>query len=322
MNGSLLLSSSPEESRSPFSGNLRTPTQNGSARRSSGGGRESSPQVNGNTNGQNAPPSPLSPPTDAGQWSSAIGHATTGGKSGRVIEKLMADNDRFKRELKEQMIKAEELQRSLQMFKPRMESLQAENDNLSHARDVDLGLLARRERIITELKADLARERERSKAFEDMAQKCTAERDEAVEEKRRDVQSMAEQTKHAQVHTEILESSHRQLNQQYGARIEGIRTEVIQLQQEREEDRKRLSKMDVVSDQMRQELERTRKLQSELVNKWEELQQEKQERFQELERETKVENEKVRQLSTEMDHVVNKMRWVMNVKRNTRLDCS
>ncbi|KAF2211588.1 hypothetical protein CERZMDRAFT_98470 [Cercospora zeae-maydis SCOH1-5] len=326
MNGSPQLSSSPEEARTMGNGTLLTPSQQGGARRGSGGpparNRDASPHTNGNTRNQNAPPSPRSPSTDTSQWSSAVGHATTGGKSGRVIEKLMADNDRLKRELKEQVIKAEELQRSLQMFKPRMESIQAENDNLSHLRDVDNGLLARRERIIQELKADLAKERERSKAFEDMAQRSNAERDEAVEEKRRDLQMMAEQTKHAQVHTEILENSHRQLNQQYQARIEGIRTEVLQLQQEKEEDRRRLSKMDVVSDQMRQELERTRKLQAELVTKWEELQQEKQERFLELERETKAENEKTRKLSVEMDQVVNQMRWVMNLKKNTNLDRS
>ena len=234
----------------------------------------------------------------------------------------MADNDRLKRELKEQMIKAEELQRSLQMFKPRMESLQAENDNLNHVRDVDHNLLARRERIIQDLKADLAKERQRSRAFEEMAQKSAAERDDAVEEKRRDCQNMSEQTKHAQLHSEILESSHKQLSQQYKARIDGIKTEVSQLQQEREEDRRRLCKIDIVSDQMRQELERTRKLQAELVTKWEELQHEKQERFQELEKETKEENDKTRKLSVEMDQVVKQMRWVINVKNNTSLDGS
>lgn len=325
MHGSHLSGSSDDATSS--NGTMPTPTPNGTADRGSSAhparNGTSSPTINGSSHLQNGPSSPQSPPpTDTGQWSSAVGHATTAGKSGRVIEKLMADNDRFKRELKEQMIKADELQRSLQMFKPRMESLQAENDNLSHARDVDHGLLARRERIIQELKSDLAREKQRSKAFEEMAQKSTAERDEAVEEKRRDVQSMAEQTKHAQLHSEILESSHKQLSQQYKARIEGIKTEVSQLQLEKEEDRRRLSKIDVVSDQMRQELERTRKLQAELVSKWEELQREKQERFQELERETKEANDKTRKLSAEMDQVVKRMRWVINVKSNTRIDSS
>lgn len=36
-------------------------------------------------------------PTNENQWSSAVGHATTNGKSGRVIERLMAENDRLKR---------------------------------------------------------------------------------------------------------------------------------------------------------------------------------------------------------------------------------
>jgi hypothetical protein len=53
----------------------------------------------------------LSPPNE-NQWSSAVGHATTNGKSGRVIERLMAENDRLKRELELQILRSQELERT------------------------------------------------------------------------------------------------------------------------------------------------------------------------------------------------------------------
>jgi hypothetical protein len=134
-----LFDTAPDDSPEKPNGAHLTPAQN-PTRRVSGG---NSVARNGELSPENA------------QWSSAVGHATTGGKSGRVIEKLMADSDRLKRELKEQVIKAEELQRSLQTYKPRIEALQTENENLSHARGVDQALLARRDRMIADLKEEL-----------------------------------------------------------------------------------------------------------------------------------------------------------------------
>ena len=59
----------------------------------------------------------LSPPNE-NQWSSAVGHATTNGKSGRVIERLMAENDRLKRELELQILRSQELERNLETMRP------------------------------------------------------------------------------------------------------------------------------------------------------------------------------------------------------------
>lgn len=251
-----------------------------------------------------------------------MGHATTGGKSGRVIEKLMADNDRLKRDLREQATKAEELQRNMDNYKPRIDALQAENDNLNHSQSVDSALLARRDRMIAELKNELNSEKERRKALEAMGQRLTSERDEAIEEKRRELQTALEKMKHAETHAQILETGHKQLSDRYQARVQSFRTEVDVLEKERDEDRARLAKLDVVSQQMRQELERTKKLQAEMVDQWERLQQAQQQHVQELEEETQAENEKTRKLSAQMDEVVNQMKWVMGVKQNTHLDGS
>jgi hypothetical protein len=168
--------------------------------------------------------------------------------------------------------------------------------------------------------ANTLQEKESRLAFEKMSQKLSQERDEAVEEKQRDTQSLRDQTKHAQNHSDILQNSHRQMSAEYKARVESMRLEMQKLQQEREEDRARLARLDVVYDQMRQEQERTRKLQVELVEKWEELQHEKQQRFQDLEEETRVENARSKKLSAEMEEAVNQMRWLMNVKQNVRLE--
>lgn len=324
MNGvSVLESSSPPNNiQTSPNGNLLTPVQH-NVRRITSGERyqsairngDSSPHTNGNS--QNAPPSPLS---DASQWSSAVGYAATSGKSGRVIEKLMSENDRLKRELKEQVVKSDELQRNMETFQPQIDALRTENENLSHARDVDQTLLTRRDRQIKDLKADLHIERSKREALDARMSGLQTERDEAVIEREREVKACQDREGLATRQSEILEQSFRQFKADCQTRVANIQKEIVQLEAERERDRKTLSKMDVVSSQMRQEIERRDKIQETMIAKWTEMQEIWDREMSELKDETNMENEKTRKLSVEMDEVVKQMRWVMALKNNTNLD--
>lgn len=251
-------------------------------------------------------------------WSSAIGHATTSGKSGRVIERLMSENDKLKRDLNEQMIRCQELEKSLQTYKPQIEALRQENDNLTHARSVDSNLIARRDRKIEELKTDLVTERERRETAESLARQREREKDDMEEQTRREVQSMTESTKHATVHAEILETSHRQLAAEYRARAEAWKKDLSAIADNREQDRKKLTRLDIVADQMRQELERSKKVNAEIIEAWERLREEQNTRLKGIEDDNEREHARSKNLSDEMDKVVNEMKWVMGVKKNVK----
>jgi chromosome segregation ATPase len=299
---------------------LLSPIQNGS-RRTSAENVNNTPRYDSvQTNGLTPSPTALSPGSEnsPAQWSSAVGHATTSGKSGRVIERLMTENDKLKREINEQRIKCQELEKSLQTYKPQIEALRQENDNLSHARDVDSGLISRRDRKIEELKAELAGEKQRREKAEMLARQREREKEDSEEQSKREMQQMMESTKHATVHAEIMEKTHRQLSAEYRARAQASRTDLEQLKDGREQDRQKLARLDVVSEQMRQESERSRKLNAEIVEKWEALKTMNDERLKGMEDETERENDKTRKLSMEMDRVVNEMRWVMGVKKNVK----
>ena len=312
MNGFQPFTSPTEANTSSPSPGLLSPTHNGVRKLSSEHG-VSPTRVDSASSAANTPTTENSP-----TWSSAVGHATTAGKSGRVIERLMTDNDKLKRDLNAQVIKCQELEKSLQTFKPQIEALRQENDNLSHARDVDSSLISRRDRKIEELKADLATERQRREKAESLARQREREKDEIEEQSRREVQSMTESTKHATLHAEILETSHRQLGTEYRARAEAWKKDLSTLAEGREQDRQKLARLDVVADQMRQELERSRKLNGEISESWERYREANDQQLQGLVDEGKKENDRTRKLSMEMDQVVNQMRWVMGVKENVK----
>ncbi|KAH0335227.1 hypothetical protein KCU81_g9106, partial [Aureobasidium melanogenum] len=261
--------------------------------------------------------------SDSTPWvgGTGLGNANLG-KSGRVIEKLMAENDRLKREIKAEAAKREELQRTANAQKPRLEAFQAENARLSHCKAVDESVIKRRDRKIEDLKAELDIERQKRESLEHRVQEAERKMGEYQEHSNKEVQQAVEEAKHATTHASILETSHRQLSSEYRQRIAAANKQLRELSDDREEDRKRLIKLDVVNHQMRQESEKARKLYHELVTASDKYKAEKDSEVdlvlgdvkalkggishRELELETTLQ---------EMHEVMNRMKWLMNMQK-------
>lgn len=227
----------------------------------------------------------------------------------------MAENDRLKRELSSQLQRSEELQRNLQTYKPQLETLRAENDNLKHVHGVEESLLGRRDRRIEELKAEVTAERARRESAESRCRVVEAEGAEREEERRRESRRLEEECKHASVHAGILETSHRQLRAEYEQRAVKWRADLEGVEEQRRRDRGRFERLEVVGELMRKELERNRGLTEEVVGVWERYREASEGVLGALREEGERENERVRKLSCEMDRVVGEMRWVMGVEK-------
>ena len=214
-----------------------------------------------------ASPIPSSPSDDTSPWIGGTGLGSAGlGKAGRVRDRLMAENDRLRREMKAEMAKMEELQRTLANQKPRLEALQADNTRLTNIKSMDDNIILRRDRKLTELKAEVLAERTARQAAESRAQDAEQQRDLALDANRHELQQEREKARHATVHAEILQTSHAQLSREYRTRIATSTKSLRELGQARDEDRKRLARLDVVCGQMRQEAERMRSLHADLHN--------------------------------------------------------
>lgn len=256
------------------------------------------------------------PPPNENQWSSAVGHATTNGKSGRVIERLMAENDRLKRELELQLLRSQELERNLQTMRPQIEALRTENENLNHANSMDEAILARRDRRIEQLKEEVATERSRREAADLLARRLERQNEETQEISKRDVQLAQEEAKHSTTHASILEQSHRQLSSEYRQRAERWRSDVAELQAQQHADAEKFARLDVVGEQMRSELERARKFQGEFVERWDEYREANEEWKKGVEGVAEFENGKMRKLSEDMETVTKRMKWVMGLDKS------
>ncbi|KAI9657646.1 MAG: hypothetical protein M1821_002822 [Bathelium mastoideum] len=259
----------------------------------------------------------LSPSNSNTPWSSAVGRATTG-KSGRVIERLMAENDRLRRELRAELLAREELQKRLDTARPLNEALQVANGHLEAMRVSDEAVLARRERRIEELRGDLEAERGRREGAERRANEMVRLREEGATTAERKVAEAAERAKNATLQADLLEVSHKQLKGEYRQRTETLARGIQEATVARQEDKGRLQKLDVVLEQMRQELERANRVNEELRELVEGYGKESERKVRELGEDAEERDREGKRLREEMSEVVEKMRWVMGVKSNVK----
>jgi hypothetical protein len=100
-------------------------------------------------------------PSPQQQWSSAVGRANLG-KSGRVIDKLMGDNDMLKKNLDIAKIAAEDAKQAQKLAEARMEAMSSEYEGRLHDAAINRALLKKRDRQVLDLKTQIDVERQRA----------------------------------------------------------------------------------------------------------------------------------------------------------------
>ena len=166
------------------------------------------------------------PYADAEGWSSAVGRATVGGKSGRVIERLMGDVDKLNRELKYSEAQLQEERSRCESATSSMESLRTTNANLSAIVESSKLAAQRRDRKLEELRVDLLSERVRREKAEKEKGAITSERDTSISQMQKDLVEAKMQAKEASTRYDILARSWRDLDQGHRRNIQEVQTQL------------------------------------------------------------------------------------------------
>lgn len=262
-----------------------------------------------------APETPASESNDP--WSSAVGRATTG-KSGRVIERLMGDIDRLQKEIKLATVKLEEELKRGESATVALDSLRATNENLKAIDETGKAALARRDRKIEELKADLEAERLRRENAEKAMNVIELERDEIVGTCRRELNEGKECARKSMSQYEILSSSWKSLDASYSRQTQQLKTDIKALHEVRIGDQQRLAQLDVVVGQLHQECEKTRRVKDKVVQEFEQYKREKEESIKDIKEKAERNTSAHEQVSKEMAKVLGEMKHVINVKRDVK----
>jgi methyl-accepting chemotaxis protein len=193
----------------------------------------------------------------------------TSGKSGRVIEKLMAENDRLRRELKVETTAREEERKAKEAIRQARDSLQSTNDNLILQNNIDKSSLSRKDRKIEELKADRDFERSQKLELDERSRIQIKESDEQVQELKNLLSKEVSERKRAVNQYDVVRESFKRMDDGYRQRVERLQAQLDSFRTERERDHHFLQRLEVTVEQQRQELEKLRLAKNRITEKCE-----------------------------------------------------
>lgn len=228
----------------------------------------------------------------------------------------MADIDKLKRELNAEVQRRQELEKREEATRSAAINLRAENANLAQAKEVDATMLKRRDRMVAELKRELDSEKTRREQAERNATAAAQELDEAQGDCRRQIGEAREMSKHASGHAEVLEQSHRQLRTEYKQRVGSMTKDLQKMEQEREEEKQRVRRLDVVVEQLSHDLERATKASSKMEEFLREYKADSESRMATLQRQAEERDATEAAQREEVERVMGEARWLINLNKN------
>jgi len=223
------------------------------------------------------------------------------GNHGKAIDRLTADNDRLRRELRAEKAAREEADERLRSSKTIIESLRSREDNLNQNSSSNQFLLERRDRKIAELKEQLAAEVARRESAEQRTRDATALLDSTLAEAKRNIARAQEHAMREQAsataykdgftrlrsHVDGIEKAQRTQNKQHIERLSKADTNIQALES--------------VCDNQRRELERS---------------EESVEAMKQTLSMYKKQNAAMDKLQHEMEEVRDRMQWVMRLQQS------
>ncbi len=253
-------------------------------------------------------------------WSSAVGRANLG-KSGRVIEKLMADNDTLRRELNVERLKAAESKEAVKNLQEQMQQAAEQNNGTLHDAAVNKTLLRRKERQVDDLTAEIeavkkrCREaEEREQQWKDEAERVRLESLEKVEEAK-----MFNAMMEGRVNT--MANHWKDQEKVANKSVSIVRKEVDSIVQQRREDDRKIVMLQTVCDQQAVQLGGLIEQNQELQAHFEAYKDEQEKGLAGIKEKASKQIEENEEILEKSRATLGELRWALNVKENVKGAC-
>lgn len=230
----------------------------------------------------------------------------------------MGDNDRLQREKTLASAKYEEELKRSESARSAVESLRASNENLTSMHESDTNLLAKKERKIEELKEELENERQRRERAEMETKETRYERDAVVQRLTKEVMEERELSRRSATQYEVLQHSWKSQGERYDRQIQKLKESMKALHDVISEDKQTLAHIDVITEQLGQECEKTRKVKEGLIQGFEAYKYEQEKEIGEMRERAQRNDHGYNYLVREVNAVIGEMKYVVNLKNNLK----
>ncbi|KAJ5622471.1 hypothetical protein N7528_005703 [Penicillium herquei] len=256
----------------------------------------------------------LNPGEIPSEWS-AVGHAATG-KSGRVIHNLQEEIARLTRECVLYRSRAEETQRSNEALKIQNQNMHERLRNLEQVNETNLNSIARKDRKIEELRAELAGERSKRADAEEDANKTNETMREERENHHREQARSHEITKHYETQYEVLSSSTKRVKADFERRVKALESKVQTMVETQKTQGDCADRLDAIAQEKDREVEGLKDQHEKLLACHAEYKKVKDDGFKELIERAQDKDKQLEAALASVKETEAKMKWAIQLNDN------
>ncbi|TFB05584.1 hypothetical protein CCMA1212_001882 [Trichoderma ghanense] len=254
---------------------------------------------------------------DGAQWDSTIGKAGLG-KTGRVINKLVSDNEALKREIKIEKLRAEEARQAAKLVEDKMERMINDYESRLLEANVTKTLLARKERQVETLLATVDTEKKKTVAAQELERNW---RDEMEKVKRDAKTQVDDATSYAQLmegRYNAISSHWRDQGDEVNRAISTIKTEINTIVDERKSDDDKIQTLRDLCEQQDSNIQKLRREKEDIARLFEEYKRAQEDNLRDIKENARKTEEEQQRILEESRETLNKLRWALKVKENVK----
>lgn len=251
------------------------------------------------------------------QWDGAVGKAGLG-KTGRVINKLVSDNEALKRDIKIERLKAEEAKQAAKLIEDKMERMVSDYESRLLEANVTKTLLSRKERQVEHLQSAVELEKKRTADAQERERTWREE----MEKSRRETKIQVEE---ANMHAALLEgrynaiASHwKEQGEEVKRSMTGLQGRIKTLVEERRTDDEKINVLRDLCDQQDGNIRDLQRQKDEIAQQFEAYKREQEQALKDIKRTAREREEEQERTLDEAKQVLGQLKWALNVKQNVK----
>ncbi|KAI0136351.1 hypothetical protein BJ170DRAFT_601429 [Xylariales sp. AK1849] len=251
------------------------------------------------------------------QWDGTVGKAALG-KTGRVINKLVSDNESLKRDIKFERIKSEEAKQTAKLMEDKMERMVSEYESRLLEAHVTKTLLSRKERQVEHLQSSVELEKKRTA---DAMERERTWREE-MEKSRR---TAGVQVEEAKTHATLFEGRYNAIASHWkdqGDEVKRTATslheEIAALVEERKIDDDRINTLRDLCDQQDGNVRDLKRQKDEIGQQFESYKREQEDALKGIKKAAREREEEQLRTIEETKRVLGQLKWALKVKENVK----
>lgn len=248
-----------------------------------------------------------------GGWDNSVGKAGLG-KTGRVINRLVSDNEALKRDIQIERLRAEESRQAARLLEDKLERVISDYESRLLEASVTKTLLARKERQVESLQDAVELERKRAADAGARERVWKDEMERAKADAKRRVDEATNYAALCEGRYNAISSHWRDQGEEVRRRIGKMREEVGSLVEERKRDDGKIETLRELCDQQDGNIRELRRQNEEIQRQFERYKAQQEEALRDIKRKADEREREQERTLQETREVLDKLKWALNIK--------